>query len=548
MVARVVSNRVPQLLRPQLFISLAKSNYFTYVWAVENVNNFYRRPVKSPSFKVPLVNRQCCIKLCLQDKDDPGLMSLKLLRISGDRFVELNGMNYELSVLAPDGSCLIKREFFYSRDKTKHGFYVPRDEVLVQRKSAFLPNNTLTLQCKISLPKEVHCFARTRLRIEKVSLPCLIEDFGSSDKCLKYAKVVRSTFFRKSSICTQISCSSCCEEKLKVKLNAGTNYYEESDDESDDVESYDDESYDGESDEDKIHDDERNKGRYSEAIDCYTCKMCLTDTLGKEERILDETRFKFYNVHRDSSPHETISLPLTRNMLMEESSKYLTNGALSLNCHFTFYADASMNEIEFTKYGNSDRHEYSSKFFNKNKDEGASTLRDDLRSLYNDHILCDFTIQTETKLFSVHKSILISRSPIFRSMIMNCAKRDFYISDVDSETMHRFLLYLYTDKVEDMEWENALKLYVVAEQFKIPTLMKKCSLILTEKLTIRNVCDILLLAYKYHDEEMKSSIYYFISVHDVAIFNSDKWIKMEETNSSIAAETLRLSSFKKGSR
>ncbi|GBN35829.1 hypothetical protein AVEN_201568-1 [Araneus ventricosus] len=522
MVARIVSIRAPHLLRPPLFISMAKSDYFTYVWAVENVNMFYRKPVQSPSFKLPSVKSEFCIELCLEDQNDQDLMSSKLLRKSDDEFVKVNDMDYELSILAFDGSCLIKREFFSSRDKTKHGFYVPRDEVLVQRRSAFLPNNTLTLQCKVSLSKVVNCFARTRIRIEKVSLPCLIKNICSFNKNSKYAAEVRTTFLRNLSIYYEIFWSRCCEEKLKVKLIPDIEYN------CDFLEK---------SDRDAKH-----------AVDCYTLGISLSDALGKEECILDETRLNFRKIYCSSCPHETISLPLTRNMLMAESSKYLTNGALSLNCVFKFYADASMNEIEFKKYGDSDRHEYSSKFLNEGNEESAPTLRDDLRSLYDDHILCDFTIQTEAKLFSVHKSILISRSPIFRSMIMNCVKRDLYISDVDSETMHRFLLYLYTDKVEDMEWENALKLFAVAEQFKIPTLMKKCSLILTEKLTIRNVCDLLLLAYKYNDEEMKSSIRDFISLHDVTIFKSDKWIKMEETNWSIAAETLRLIYFKKECR
>ncbi|GBO17933.1 hypothetical protein AVEN_37423-1 [Araneus ventricosus] len=518
MVARIVSIRAPLFLRPPLFISMAKSNYFTYVWAVENVNMFYRKPVKSPSFQLPSVESlvsveshpEFCIKLCLEDKDDPGLMAFNFLRkSSGERFVEVNDMDYELSILASDGSCLIKREFFSTRDKIQQGFYVPRDEVLVQRKSAFLPNNTLTLQCKMSLSKIVNCFARTRLRIEKQSVLFIREDFRYSEKNSEYAQDV----------------TICCEEKPEVTFipYLVNDDVESEDEESDNEVSNEYENNEYESDDDESDDEE------SDAFDCYTCKVSLSDALGNEECVLDETRIDF---NKDGK----ITLPLTK------KSKSLRNDALFLNCLLTSYSGASLEEIEFVKYGNSDHHEYSSIFFNEDKDEGASTLKDELRSLYDDQILCDFTIQTEAKLFSVHKSILISRSPIFRSMIMNCVERDLYISDADSETMHRFLLYLYTDKVEDMEWKNALKLYVVAEQFKISTLMKKCSLILTEKLTIQNVCDILLLAYKYHDEDMKSSIHDFISVQDVAFFNSDKWIKMEETNSSIAAETFRLSS------
>ncbi|GBM68729.1 hypothetical protein AVEN_69140-1 [Araneus ventricosus] len=318
---------------------MTKSNYFTYVWAVENVNIFYHRSVKSPSFKLPSVESEWCIELCLQDKDEKDLISSKLLRKSYDGFVEVNDMDYELSLLASD----VQDEF-------------------VQSSSLFRSNS-----------------------IEKVSLPWLVEDFSSSDENSKYAQEVRSASFENSVICTQIFWTSCCEEKLNVKFTPSvTNDNDASDDGDDDS------------------DDDRN----SDAIDCYTCKMSLSDALGKEECILDETRFDF-------NEEGKITLPLTRNMLMEEPSKYLTNGALSLNCLFTFYSDASMEEIKSTKYGNSDR------FFNEDEDKGASTLKDDLRSLYDDHSLCDFTIQTETILFSVHKGILISRSPIFRSMITN---------------------------------------------------------------------------------------------------------------------------------
>ncbi|GBN79247.1 hypothetical protein AVEN_258048-1 [Araneus ventricosus] len=166
----------------------------------------------------------------------------------------------------------------------------------------------------MSLFKVVYCFARTRLRIEKVSLSWLIEDFRSSDENSKYAQEIRSASFKNSVICTQIFWTSCCEKKLNVKFTPSvTNDNDESDDDkSDNNNSDDDESYDD-------SDDDRN----SDAIDCYTCKMFLSDALGKEECILDETRFDF-------SKEGKITLPLTRNMFMEEPSKYLTNGAVML--------------------------------------------------------------------------------------------------------------------------------------------------------------------------------------------------------------------------
>ncbi|GBN79246.1 hypothetical protein AVEN_258047-1 [Araneus ventricosus] len=99
---------------------MTKSNYFTYVWAVENVNIFYHRSVKTPSFKLSSVEREWCIELCLQDKDEKDLISSKLLRKSYDGFVEVNDMDYELSLLASDG-VRVRVNGIFSPPKTKHG-------------------------------------------------------------------------------------------------------------------------------------------------------------------------------------------------------------------------------------------------------------------------------------------------------------------------------------------------------------------------------------------------------------------------------------------
>ncbi|GFY77022.1 hypothetical protein TNIN_57851 [Trichonephila inaurata madagascariensis] len=109
-------------------------------------------------------------------------------------------------------------------------------------------------------------------------------------------------------------------------------------------------------------------------------------------------------------------------------------------------------------------------------------LKEDFHCLYAEGILRDVKLRTTTQTFHAHKNILYVRSPVFRAMFTTDIKEKVQecvdITDLEDATVRRMLLYMYTNALEDFQWESALKLYAAADKYKIFAL--KASVVLFE--------------------------------------------------------------------
>ncbi|GFQ91700.1 hypothetical protein TNCT_134691 [Trichonephila clavata] len=175
-------------------------------------------------------------------------------------------------------------------------------------------------------------------------------------------------------------------------------------------------------------------------------------------------------------------------------------------------------------------------------------LDDALRSMYSEGLFCDTKLRTSTKTFSAHKNILSARSPIFKEMFRKDMKDKTTgcvgITDIDADTIHRMLLYLYTDTLEDLKWETASEMYVTADKYQIISLKRKCSTFLTVNLTVNNVSEVLILAIKHQDEDLKNAVQDYILRNDKAVFCSSEWKHLMDTHTKLAAETMFLKYYK----
>ncbi|GBM11908.1 hypothetical protein AVEN_209611-1 [Araneus ventricosus] len=102
------------------------------------------------------------------------------------------------------------------------------------------------------------------------------------------------------------------------------------------------------------------------------------------------------------------------------------------------------------------------------------------------------------------------------------------------------LLYMYTDSLEELQWETASELYVAAEKYQIMTLKDKCSSFLKTNLSLTNACEVLLLADLHQNKELKSTVQDFILENDKIIINSSEWKLLMQANVNLAAETMLL--------
>ncbi|KAG8175895.1 hypothetical protein JTE90_019316 [Oedothorax gibbosus] len=109
----------------------------------------------------------------------------------------------------------------------------------------------------------------------------------------------------------------------------------------------------------------------------------------------------------------------------------------------------------------------------------SNTLSNDIRNLYQEQLHTDATLNTaDGKSFEAHKNILAARSPVFRAMFEKDEMSErrsgvVDIDDVDSETVDRMLAFLYSDSLDDLQWEEAAALYYAADKYAVQPLKKK---------------------------------------------------------------------------
>ncbi|GIZ03665.1 speckle-type POZ protein [Caerostris extrusa] len=143
----------------------------------------------------------------------------------------------------------------------------------------------------------------------------------------------------------------------------------------------------------------------------------------------------------------------------------------------------------------------------KKQDDTEGTLKEDMMSLYNSSELCDMVIKTSTSSFPAHTLVLSARSPVFRAMfsndMMEKTKRVVEITDLEDEIVRRLLSFMYTDTLDDLCWENASQLFSAADKYQITALRNECSVLLKDKLSHANACQILILADTHQDESLK---------------------------------------------
>ncbi|GBO24053.1 Speckle-type POZ protein [Araneus ventricosus] len=161
----------------------------------------------------------------------------------------------------------------------------------------------------------------------------------------------------------------------------------------------------------------------------------------------------------------------------------------------------------------------------------SSTMKDDFKLLYREQKLCDITLKTASKSFKAHKAVLACRSPVFKAtfehdMVEN-SSGIVNITDVDSKTLERMLFFMYADQLEDLiDLKSAIQLYCAAHKYQINTLKECCHPILKSLVSPENVCELLPLAYKYHDDPLKTIVKAFICKHPSETMESAVWERL----------------------
>ncbi|GFU28143.1 TD and POZ domain-containing protein 4 [Nephila pilipes] len=496
----------------------------TYIWAVENVTDYFlsQRLVRSPPVLVDSLQKtRWSLQLLYGGKNQETIFSfLKREREGDESGLESIEIDTEIAILSADGSPLVK-----SRSKWSSSLYMGntrvlelvRKDVLFRRRSEFLPRNVLTLRCQVwrrgfeTLRGEMY-FARSKVMTESRCFVWVIKGFGSLSLGQKKTLLVQPS--RKEGPSPRLSLfleEGDDERIVSIEVEAGL-----------------------------------GKERYG-----FQSEISILDIEGKAFCTHGVTDF-IYGRHEDCLRFSPF---ITRNELLANKDFVLPNDVLSLNCAFEIVLARVPGRIEnYRNFSCSEIEAIVPAVEEIDEEEEDSvpccSLKKVLANLYEEGILSDVNLRTGNENFPVHKNILSVRSPVFRAMFGNEMRektsKDLDLPDIDADILRRLLLFLYTDTVKNLDWESALDLYRAADHYEVLDLREKCSTLLKAKLSESNVCNVLSLANMYHDQNLKRTVQNFI-IFDLSIefISSEEWRNFKEINAELALETMEHVFFKK---
>ncbi|XP_055952720.1 speckle-type POZ protein B-like [Argiope bruennichi] len=408
---------------------------FLVTWRIENYD-FCQSTIRSPSFFIDSAKGNYFFELTpksLLRKDHVVFQVQKEVR---DSFQ----ICFKASFSTDDSSSPLYEGYIDMNTGLSSACYVPHSQVYARKRVGFLPPKTLTIRCKIckikgSFSEEGRCFARTRIRVIKKAFIGFVEGFSylTSDEWKTLTIKSSSTekdFFK---IDLTVGGDFCCKEKVWIDIIP------------------------------KQHE----RFKYGK------CELFLIDTLGIKTKC---GRAEITVGHKE----QKFPLDFTRGFLLKNNTQLLPNDTLTLKFEIAFSSGVEYEEIEDSEFGDLG-------FFDTNRSKFTSAL-EDLTSLYENGMLCDAMLQTKTELFGAHKVILSARSSVFRSMFTTDMKEKetniVEIEDLDGNTVRRMLLFMYSDKLEDLDWESAKDLYFAANKYNIASLTHKCSNLLVSSLEL----------------------------------------------------------------
>ncbi|KAF8771099.1 Speckle-type POZ protein-like B like protein [Argiope bruennichi] len=461
---------------------LNSSTQFTFIWLIEN----YRQPpflkLQSPTFTVDSIEKT---KWCLVLHVNQHCVLCYIKRQMDRSALKSMGLDFELAILTADGTLVNgQRNIIFHINPHSKIIKLIENSVLCERKAEFLPNNTLTIRCQIrrrdiGIVRDL-CFARTQLRDEGLSFIWAVENFS----LLLLGHKINYTLQH-------------CGFTLNLIL------YLEQDDDMLHIE---------------IH---ALGGRYCS----IKYKISAMDTKGKIIHSVE-------NGCRLHLNEEIISFQLLigKKELMANKDLYLLNDILILRCEFDIFGGTNSNRIEYSlqsfcpddarkenncnidenstsnadarcllRNPNADDHAMSENNYTTNEDSISCndycSLKKTLKFVGEEMIFSDIILRTGLQLFPAHKNILIARCPIFKAMLScDIADGDSSVIDLQNlngNTLHHLLLYIYTDNLDNLRREYALDLLCVADEYGLTDLKKRCSSYLKADLCMPNISNVL---------------------------------------------------------
>ncbi|KAJ7304354.1 hypothetical protein JRQ81_011905 [Phrynocephalus forsythii] len=151
---------------------------------------------------------------------------------------------------------------------------------------------------------------------------------------------------------------------------------------------------------------------------------------------------------------------------------------------------------------------------------------EEMRSMHQDTFLCDLTINTKTKSFSVHKLVMASGSEYFRSLLKrNPSIQQVDLKEISSLGLAAAISYMYTGRL-------TLSLYTIgssistASALQMRALLSICTDFLIQEMNVENWMYIANIAETYGLQKTKDAAREFIREHFLEFSETDQFMKL----------------------
>ena len=174
----------------------------------------------------------------------------------------------------------------------------------------------------------------------------------------------------------------------------------------------------------------------------------------------------------------------------------------------------------------------------------TNSLRSDFDTLRKGQKFSDIVLVSRDKQrFPAHKCVLACRSPVFASMFEHNMTESqsgvVEISDIDAETLARFLDYVYVGKLENLKVRPMCELLIAADKYAIDVMKSKIEELLVERLDRYNVLDMLLVAADHGALMLKERAIMFAVDNGKMVIKSPKFEHLEKSHPYLAIEILK---------
>ncbi|XP_061453583.1 kelch-like protein 31 [Rhineura floridana] len=160
-----------------------------------------------------------------------------------------------------------------------------------------------------------------------------------------------------------------------------------------------------------------------------------------------------------------------------------------------------------------------------NPRHGTSIL-EEMSLMHQERFLCDLTIATKTKSFSVHKLVMSSCSEYFRSLLKkNPSLQQADLKDASCLGLATVIAYAYTGKL-------SLSLYTIgstistASHLQMHALLNMCTDFLIQEMNVENWMYIANLADTYNLNQAKDAARKFIREHFLEFSDTEQFMKL----------------------